>query len=110
MPAASSTTVFDIEVDGQKTRVILATSSSTRSSDRPIHVDFQRLGEGAVIRVAVPVHFINQEGSPGIKRGGTLNVVRHTVDFYAPAGEHSGIGSRPILPASKSTTRCTSRR
>ena len=79
------TTVFDLDVDGKKTRVIPRDFQLDPLKDRPIHVDFQRLGEGAIIRVAVPVHFINQEGSPGIKRGGTLNVVRHTVDFFCPA-------------------------
>jgi large subunit ribosomal protein L25 len=79
------TTVFDLDIDGQKTRVIPRDFQLDPLKDRPVHVDFQRLGKGSVIKVAVPVHFINQEGSPGIKRGGTLNVVRHTVDFYAPA-------------------------
>jgi len=79
------TTVFDLDIDGQKTRVIPRDFQLDPLKDRPVHVDFQRLGKGAVIKVAVPVHFINQEASPGIKRGGTLNVVRHTVDFYAPA-------------------------
>jgi large subunit ribosomal protein L25 len=78
------TTVFDLEIDGQKTRVIPRDFQLDPLKDRPVHVDFQRLGKGAVIKVAVPVHFINQEASPGIKRGGTLNVVRHTVDFMAP--------------------------
>ena len=79
------TTVFELDVDGKKTRVIPRDFQLDPLKDRPIHVDFQRLGEGAVIRVAVPVHFTNQDGSPGIKRGGTLNVVRHTVDFFCPA-------------------------
>jgi large subunit ribosomal protein L25 len=79
------TTVFDIDLDGQKTRVIPRDFQLDPLKDLPVHVDFQRLGKGAVIKVAVPVHFVNQESSPGIKRGGTLNVVRHTVDFYAPA-------------------------
>ncbi|HRF09973.1 MAG TPA: 50S ribosomal protein L25/general stress protein Ctc [Xanthobacteraceae bacterium] len=79
------TTVLDIELDGQKTRVIPRDFQLDPLRDEPIHVDFQRLGKGSVIKVAVPVHFVNQEISPGIKRGGTLNVVRHTVDFMAPA-------------------------
>ncbi|MBY0532106.1 MAG: 50S ribosomal protein L25/general stress protein Ctc [Xanthobacteraceae bacterium] len=79
------TTVFDLEIDGQKTRVIPRDFQLDPLKDRPVHVDFQRLGKGAIIKVAVPVHFINQEASPGIKRGGTLNVVRHTVDFHCPA-------------------------
>lgn len=79
------TTVFDIDLDGQKTRVIPRDFQLDPLKDEPVHVDFQRLGKGSVIKVAVPVHFVNQEISPGIKRGGTLNVVRHTVDFFAPA-------------------------
>lgn len=79
------TTVFDIDLDGQKTRVIPRDFQLDPLRDEPIHVDFQRLGKGSVIKVAVPVHFVNHEVSPGIKRGGTLNVVRHTVDFFAPA-------------------------
>ncbi|MBX3521321.1 MAG: 50S ribosomal protein L25/general stress protein Ctc [Xanthobacteraceae bacterium] len=79
------TTVFDLDLDGQKTRVIPRDFQLDPLKDQPIHVDFQRLGKGAVIKVAVPVHFVNQAESPGIKRGGTLNVVRHTVEFMAPA-------------------------
>jgi large subunit ribosomal protein L25 len=48
--------------------------------DNPIHVDFMRLGEGAVIRVAIPVHVVNTELAPGVKRGGTVNIVTHTID------------------------------
>lgn len=79
------TTVLDIDLDGQKTRVIPRDFQLDPLKDEPVHVDFQRLGKGSVIKVAVPVLFLNQEISPGIKRGGTLNVVRHTVDFFAPA-------------------------
>ncbi len=79
------TTVFELDLDGQKTRVIPRDFQLDPLKDFPIHVDFQRLDKGSVIKVAVPVHFTNAEASPGIKRGGTLNVVRHTVDFYAPA-------------------------
>lgn len=79
------TTVFELDIDGEKTRVIPRDFQLDPIKDQPIHVDFQRLGKGSVIKVAVPVHFVNQADSPGIKRGGTLNVVRHTIDFYAPA-------------------------
>jgi len=49
-------------------------------TDQPVHVDFQRLAAGEKIRVAVAVHFHNEATSPGLKRGGVLNVVRHTVE------------------------------
>jgi large subunit ribosomal protein L25 len=49
--------------------------------DFPIHVDFMRLGEGATIRVSVPLHIQNAESAPGVKRGGTVNIVTHTIDL-----------------------------
>jgi large subunit ribosomal protein L25 len=49
--------------------------------DFPLHVDFLRLGEGATIRVSVPLHVVNGETSPGVKRGGTINIVTHTVEL-----------------------------
>jgi large subunit ribosomal protein L25 len=55
-------------------------------SDMPVHFDLYRVEEGSIITVDVPVHFINQEACPALKRGGTLNVVRHTVELEVPAG------------------------
>src|SRR4249920_3057856 len=49
--------------------------------DFPVHVDFMRLGEGATVRVSVPLHVKNAETSPGVKRGGTVNIVTHTIDL-----------------------------
>ena len=54
-------------------------------SDRPIHVDFLRIAEHATITVAVPVVFTNEEASPGLKRGGVLNVVRHELELVVDA-------------------------
>lgn len=79
------TTVFDLDIGGEKTRVIPRDFQLDPLKDQPVHVDFQRLGKGATIRVAVPVNFVNQEAAPGIKRGGTLNIVRHTIEFLCPA-------------------------
>ncbi|MEM6414515.1 MAG: 50S ribosomal protein L25/general stress protein Ctc [Pseudomonadota bacterium] len=53
--------------------------------DFPIHVDLLRVDESTRIDVEVPVRFLNEEASPGLKRGGVLNVVRYTVEIYAPA-------------------------
>jgi large subunit ribosomal protein L25 len=55
-------------------------------TDLPVHFDLYRVEEGAVVSVDVPVHFKNQETCPGLKKGGTLNVVRHTVGLDVPAG------------------------
>lgn len=54
-------------------------------TDAPLHFDLYRVEEGSVIGVDVPVHFINQEICPGLKKGGVLNIVRHTVSLKVPA-------------------------
>ena len=54
--------------------------------DFPVHVDFQRVDEDSTIAVEVAVNFINEDQSPGLKRGGVLNVVRHAIEVNTPAG------------------------
>lgn len=78
-------TVFEIDVDGARTRVIAREVQLDPVRDLPIHVDFLRLAKGAKIAVEVPVHVLNEDASPGLKRGGALNLVRHTVELYCPA-------------------------
>ena len=56
-------------------------------SDRPLHVDFLRIGEHTTVHVNVPLRFENEEASPGIKRGGVLSVVRHDVELVVDAAE-----------------------
>jgi large subunit ribosomal protein L25 len=75
------TTIFDVSLDGKKHRVIPRDFHLDPVRDFPIHVDFMRLGEGATIRVSVPLHVINGESSPGVKRGGAVNIVTHTLDL-----------------------------
>jgi large subunit ribosomal protein L25 len=77
-------TLLMLEVDGRKTRVIPRAVQLDPVTDRPIHVDFMRLAEGARIALEIPVRFRGQEASPGIKRGGVLNIVRHEVELYCP--------------------------
>jgi large subunit ribosomal protein L25 len=79
------TTLCSIEVGGAKTRVLARDVQFDPVKDFPIHVDFLRLGKDARIAVDIPVHFLNEEASPGIKRGGVLNVVRHEVELICPA-------------------------
>jgi large subunit ribosomal protein L25 len=74
------TTVYDLELEGQKHRVIPRDFQLDPVRDNPLHVDFMRIGEGATIRVAIPVHVINADKAPGVKRGGTINMVTHTID------------------------------
>jgi large subunit ribosomal protein L25 len=78
-------TLVDVEIGGDKIRAIPRDLQFDVVRDRVIHVDFLRLGAGQRISVAVPVHFSNHEASPGLKRGGVLNVVRHEIELYCPA-------------------------
>ncbi len=56
-------------------------------SDRPVHVDFLRIGEHSTVTVAVPVVFVDEEAAPGLARGGVLNIVRHELEVVADAAE-----------------------
>jgi len=79
------TTIFEIDVDGRTTRAIPRDYQLDPVKDFPVHVDFLRLAEGQTLRVTVPVHVVGQENSPGLKRGGTLQVVGHAVELLVPA-------------------------
>ena len=78
-------TLVELDIEGKKTRVIAREVQSDPVNAKLVHVDFQRVGPGATIRVNVPVRFINEGASPGLKRGGVLNIVRHEVEVMAPA-------------------------
>jgi large subunit ribosomal protein L25 len=69
--------------DGKVERTLMREVQFHPVTDRPLHVDFQRLAPGARIRVRVAVRFLNEEGCPGIKAGGVLNVVRREVEVMA---------------------------
>lgn len=77
--------VVEIEVDGRKTKAIPRDVQLDPVRDTPLHVDFQRIGADNQVRLRVPVRFINELLSPGLKRGGVLNVVRREVEVWAPA-------------------------
>jgi large subunit ribosomal protein L25 len=81
------TTLFSVDLNGERSRVIPRDVQFDPVRDFPIHVDFLRLGEGARLDVSVPVNFINEELSPGIKRGGVLNVVRHEIEVNCLADQ-----------------------
>jgi large subunit ribosomal protein L25 len=75
------TTLVDIDLEGKKHRVIPRDYHLDPVKDFPIHVDFMRLGEGATIRISVPLHVVKSESAPGIKRGGTVNIVTHALEL-----------------------------
>ena len=78
--AAFFTTLFDIDLDGKKHRVLPRDVQFHPVTDRPMHVDFLRVSANTKIRVQVPVHFTNMDKCPGLKRGGTLNIVHHEIE------------------------------
>ncbi|MGO9135527.1 MAG: 50S ribosomal protein L25/general stress protein Ctc [Methylovirgula sp.] len=79
------TTIFEIDVAGSKQRVIPRDYQLDPIKDQPLHIDFLRLKPGTTLRVEVPVHFINQDICPGLKKGGSLNIVRHVIEMKVPA-------------------------
>lgn len=80
------TTIFDIDLgDGKVERVIPRDYQLDVVRDTPLHVDFLRLKPGSTLRINVPVHVVGAEVSPGVKIGGTLNIVLHTIELRVPA-------------------------
>ncbi|WP_296676264.1 50S ribosomal protein L25/general stress protein Ctc [Novosphingobium sp.] len=73
--------IVEVEVDGKKLRTLPKDVAFHPVTDRPLHVDFLRLSKDAKVHVNVPVAFANEEASPGLKRGGVLNIVRHELEL-----------------------------
>lgn len=76
--------LVEIQFNGQSYRTLPRDVQIDPVSDDPIHVDFLRITAGTTITVAVPVQFTGQDTSPGLRRGGMLNVVRHEIDVICP--------------------------
>jgi len=79
------TTLFNLDIAGKKTRAIPRAVQLDPVTDRPVHVDFLRLAEGGTVKLEIPVHFHGQDVSPGLKKGGVLNIVRHSINLICPA-------------------------
>ena len=77
--------VVMVEVDGKAIRTLPKDVAFHPVKDRPLHADFLRIAKDAKVQVAVPVLFANEEKSPGLKRGGVLNVVRHELELFCEA-------------------------
>ena len=80
-----SNSIVMVEVGGKSVRTLPKDVHFDPVTDRPLHVDFLRLAKDAKVEVAVPVVFVNEEASPGLKRGGVLNVVRHDLQLLCDA-------------------------
>jgi large subunit ribosomal protein L25 len=77
--------LLDIEVDGTTHRVLPRDTQYHPVTDRPLHVDFLRYSADRKLTVEIPVHFTNEDDSPGLKSGGVLNVVRHAIEVLCVA-------------------------
>ena len=77
--------IVEVEVGGKTVRTLPKDVAFHPVNDRPIHADFLRLSANSTVHVDVPVVFINEEASPGLKRGGVLNIVRHELELVCQA-------------------------
>ena len=76
--------VFDLEIDGSAEKVLPRDIAYDPISDEPIHIDFIRIVKGSRLVLEIPVKFINSDKSPGLKKGGVLNIVRRKVELKCP--------------------------
>ena len=76
--------IFDMEIDGNAEKVLPREIAYDPVSDEPIHIDFVRIAKGSKLILEIPVKFINQDKSPGLKKGGVLNIVRRKVELKCP--------------------------
>lgn len=79
------TTIFEVDVDGKKERVLPRDYQLDPVKDFLIHIDFVRVTKDSVVTVDVPVHFLNEAKSPGLKRGGVLNIIDHSIEMHVAA-------------------------
>jgi large subunit ribosomal protein L25 len=81
-----TTAIIEIDVAGKKQKALMRDIQLHPVSERPVHIDFLRVDASTKVHVKVPVHFKDQVESPGIKRGGVLNIVHHEIELECPAG------------------------
>ena len=77
--------VIDLDIDGSAEKALAREIAYDPVSDEPIHIDFIRIVKGAKLILEIPVRFINSDKSPGLKKGGVLNIVRRKVELKCPA-------------------------
>ena len=77
--------VFNLDIDGSPEKVLPREIAYDPVSDEPIHIDFIRITKGAEVTLEIPVKFINTDKSPGLKKGGVLNIVRRKVELKCPS-------------------------
>ena len=77
--------VYELEIDGASEKALARDVAYDPVSDEPIHIDFMRITKGSQLTLEIPVKFINSDKSPGLKKGGVLNIVRRKVELKCPA-------------------------
>ena len=77
--------VFNLDIDGSAEKALPRDIAYDPLSDEPIHIDFMRITKGSKLNIEIPVKFINSDKSPGLKKGGVLNIVRRKVELKCPA-------------------------
>lgn len=85
MTGSFTNSTVEVEVGGNKVITLPKDVAFHPVTDRPLHVDFFRISKGAKVEVSVPVQFANEDDSPGLKRGGVLNVVRYELELVCDA-------------------------
>ncbi|MCB1384653.1 MAG: 50S ribosomal protein L25/general stress protein Ctc [Nitratireductor sp.] len=104
-----SNTILEVEVDGTKHRVLPKDYQREPVRDFFTHVDFLRIGRNTRVTVEIPVHYINEDDCPGIRKGGVLNVVRHHLEVTCSANaipeyfeiDLTGLGIEDVVHASR---------
>ena len=76
--------ILNLKIDGKEEKVLPRDISFDPLSDEPVHIDFLRIVTGAKLALEIPVRFINSEKSPGLKKGGVLNIVRRKIELRCP--------------------------
>ena len=76
--------ILNLKIDGKEEKVLPRDISFDPLSDEPVHIDFLRIVKGAKLALEIPVRFINSEKSPGLKKGGVLNIVRRKIELRCP--------------------------
>jgi len=77
--------VYDLDIDGNSEKALARDVAYDPVSDEPIHIDFMRITKGSRLTIEIPVKFINSDKSPGLKKGGVLNIVRRKIELKCPA-------------------------
>jgi large subunit ribosomal protein L25 len=77
--------VYELDIDGNSEKALARDVAYDPVSDEPIHIDFMRITKGSKLTLEIPVKFLNSDKSPGLKKGGVLNIVRRKVELKCPA-------------------------